>query len=192
MKLLIHIRNFFWIIWSNFYYKSKKAELHSTQIDSKDRVKNINEIDHLVKKLYRYFNYTKDSIELLGDAIIPPCEAYKQYKEGLLKDDCDGFHSLVYHCLIQSGLRAYLLTAQTNKSGHCVTIFKFEGLWYVVDYNTIYGSCRKLEPSIEEFNTYYESNYLRGDKVIINDLYEYNYTKGKFKLLNFKNTLHIN
>lgn len=192
MKLLIHIRNFFWVIWSNIYYKSKKVELHSTQIDSEDKVKTIDNIDHLVKKLYRYFNYTKDGAELLGDAIIPPCEAYKKYKEGLLKDDCDGFHSLVYHCLIQSGLRAYLLTAQTKKNGHCVTIFRFEGLWYVVDYNNVYGGCRRLEPSIGEFNTYYESNYHKGDKVVINELYEYNYTSGKFKLLNFKNTLYIN
>lgn len=189
----MHIRNYFWIVWSNVHYRNLKGtEMHSTKVDDEDKVKTLSDVEKLTKRLYRYFEYTKDGAELLFDAILPPCEAYKKYKEGKLKDDCDGFHSLVYHCLKQSGFRTYLLTAQTKKTGHCVTVFRYEGLWYVVDYNNIYGSCRRLEPSIGEFNTYFETNYVNGDKVVINELYEYDYTKGKFIMLNFDKTLYAN
>lgn len=192
MRFFLYLKHIFWVWWSNHYYKKHGAELHSTEIDPKDNVKDLQYVRWMVERLYKTFEYTKDSAELLGDAIIPPCEAYKKYKEGKLKDDCDGFHSLVYHCLKQSGFKTYLLTANTGKNGHCVTTFRYMGLWYVVDYNEIYGSCRRLEPSVQEFNDYYSKKYCNNKKVIYNALLEYDYEQGKFVLLNNKKTFYEN
>lgn len=187
MKFLIHIRNLLWLFWSNIHYRhTKGVDLHSTAIDEEDKVETLDDIYHLASKLNRHFDYKDDGVELLWDAIIPPSEAYKQYKNGLLKDDCDGFHSLVYHCLKQSGFTVYELCAQTKREGHCVAIFLYRGLWYVIDYTSVWGSYSRLEPSIEEFNTYFSRNYVNGDKVVNNEVLDYDYEKGKWKALNLK------
>ena len=192
MRFLINLKNLIWIWWSNYHYKKIGAELHSTAIDPSDTARTMNSLLFLMNKLYDKFHYTKDGADLLYDAMIPPCEAYKQYRNGELKDDCDGFHSLVYHCLKFSGFEAYLLTANSIKSGHCVVIFRMDYFWHVVDYNSIYTSTRTLETSLGEFNDYYSKKYCNGQKVLCNNLYSYDYKQGKFIMHNTKKMLEEN
>ena len=186
-KLLGDIGQLIWVAWSNFLFK--KLERFNTEVDESDKVKNIDDIAYLVRKLYSKFKYTKDGADQFYDAIVPPPETYKRYREGLLKDDCDGFHSLVYHCLKASGFQCYLLITHSVKSGHCTLVFKYQDLWYVCDYTGIYGSTTDLYTTIEEFNLYFERTYSPEKPVNYNALIEYNYETGKFKFLNFDKTI---
>ncbi len=185
-KVLGDIKQFIWVAWSNFRFR--KLERFNTEVDGKDKVKDINDIVNLVQRLYSKFKYTNDGIDQLFDAIVPPPETYKQYKEGLLKDDCDGFHSLVYHCLKASGIPCYLLVTSSVKAGHCTTVFKYKNLWYVCDYTGIYGSTKELYTTIEEFNQYFQEKYSKEKPVTYNAFIGYDYEKGKFKFLNFNKT----
>jgi hypothetical protein len=77
--------------------------------------------------LYAKFDYTKDGIDQLGDSITPPPQNYAHYLQDTVKDDCDGFHSLMYHCVKKSGIECYLLSVVSNDGGHCVLVFNVNG-----------------------------------------------------------------
>lgn len=53
----------------------------------------------LAKTLLESYEYTPDGPSQLFDAMRPPAYCYKEYKQGKLRDDCDGFHSALYHIL---------------------------------------------------------------------------------------------
>ena len=111
---------FWWPIWSNIRWR--KA-IKDCEILEEDKVNTVTEIRRLAKKLYAKFEYTKDGVDQLGDAITPPAQNYSYYLTGSVKDDCDGFHSLVYHCVSKSNIRCYLLSVVSNEGGHCVFLF---------------------------------------------------------------------
>lgn len=55
----------------------------------------------------------------------PPPYNYERYLKGVLKDDCDGFHALVYHCLFNCDINCCLLAVESPKGSHCVLLFKY-------------------------------------------------------------------
>ena len=181
-KFFLDIINRIWVHWSNLRYR--RCVRHSTDIHVSDKVYSIEDIKIKVNMLYEEFKYTKDGIKELGDAVLPPCEAYSRYLKGTFKDDCDGFHSLVYHCLSNSGVTCYLLTVITGLSkNHCVLVFNFKNKWYVNDYTSVYGGYDSLEKAIEDYNSTYSIHY-RAKKVKYNCFLRYDYLKGKFKFIN--------
>lgn len=173
-----------WVHWSNFRYR--KCIRYVTTTRECEKVYSEEDIRKAVKIWYNNFQYTKDGIKELGDAIIPPSEAYYKYTQGLFKDDCDGFHSLVYHCLNASKLSCYLLCAKINsKYGHCVLVFNFNNRWYVCDYDSIYGYYNSLNQAVYRYNEIYSENCgLDTNEVKYNCFLKYDYEKGKFKFVN--------
>ena len=111
-----------WPMWSNVRWK-KEAHCE-VDVNEEDHVKTLADIKKLVKRLYSKFTWTADDASQLWDCICPPPYNYRRYLEGELKDDCDGFHSLVKHCLDHSGIRCYLLSAVAVGAGHCVLLFQ--------------------------------------------------------------------
>ena len=182
VKLFGDIITSLWCMWSN--YRFKNVERFSKELQKIDKVVTLRDIKELVNRLYGCFVWTADGIDQLGDAITPPPQCYSTYLEKPLHDDCDGFHSLVYHCLYNSGIECYLLTANPLGEGHCVLTFKLKDLWYVVDYNDVYGEFHSLQDAIDRYNKEFVIVY-KSKPPIYNGLVEYDYKDGKFKRVNF-------
>lgn len=190
IKFFLDIKNYFWVKWSNFRFRH--LERFNKETSEEDIVKNVDDIVKLTNRVLGNFKYKNDDITQLFDAIVPPPQTYQEYLNGLFEDDCDGFHSLVYHCLQMSNIKCYLLITTSKPASHCTLVFKLNDLWYVVDYNNIFGSCNTLKDTLKEFNTYFESTYTKNKKVVYNALVDYNYSKGKFRLLNYNKVLKEN
>ena len=168
-----------WPMWSNFRWKNALKD-HS--IADEHMVKNLTETRALVKVLYNGFKWVADDATDLGDSITPPAQCYRDFCNGLLEDDCDGFHSLVYHCLAKSGMRCYLLSVVSDDGGHCVLVFENKGKWYVNDYNKVYDGCESLKEAVAAYNLEYIKRYCKeGSKVVYNGFIEFNYQTGKFR-----------
>lgn len=168
-----------WPIWSNVRWRNALKD-HS--VADEYLVKNLTDIKILVRLLYKKFKWVADDATELGDSITPPAQCYKDFCNGLLEDDCDGFHSLVYHCLAKSGVRCYLMSVVVASGGHCVLVFENKGKWYVNDYNKVYNGFATLREAVEDYNKIYLTSYHKEDnEVIYNGFTEYNYTTGKFK-----------
>ena len=168
-----------WPLWSNFRWR-KALKDHS--VADEHMVKNLTETRALVKVLYNGFKWTADDIKDLGDSITPPAQCYRDFCNGLLEDDCDGFHSLVYHCLAKSGMRCYLLSVVSDDGGHCVLVFENKGKWYVNDYSKVYDGYTTLKDAVEAYNVEYIKRYCKeGSEVVYNGFIEFNYQTGKFR-----------
>lgn len=136
----------------------------------------------LVRKLYSKFVWTKDDATELGDSITPPAQNYLNYLNGKLYDDCDGFHSLVYHCLRASNIQCYLLSVITIDGGHCVLVFNYQDKWYVNDYNDVYSGFATLKEAVEDYNKKYIKIYNDNlGEVVYNGFIHYDYKTGKFR-----------
>lgn len=186
IKLIGDLMISWWCWWSNKRFKNCiRSNIGTEPID---KVGTLSELQELVQRLYGCFIWTADGIDQLGDAITPPPQNYAKYLEMPLKDDCDGFHSLVYHCLYNSGIDCYLLTVNTTKfnEGHCVLLFYLDGKWYVNDYNTIYEGFDTYQEAIDDYNEHYVVNYKCQGSILYNGLVEYSYVTGKFKRKNFQ------
>jgi len=168
-----------WCWWSN--YRFKDVERFSREVEPDDKVHTMTEIYYLMKKLYSCFIWTADGIDQFGDAVTPPPQNYKTYLNQPLKDDCDGFHSLLYHCLFNSGYRCYLLTVNTLKTGHCVLLMQDKDLgWYVLDYTKIYKRCETPQKAIDDYAAAYPKVYKDSRPVVYTGLVSYDYKEGKF------------
>ena len=167
-----------WPMWSN--YRWRNSTRHNIGIEHDDEVKNLQDLEKLLEKFLEKFKWTKDGMDQLYDSITPPPRNYERYREGLLDDDCDGFHSLVYHCLYNSGIECYLMSVCAVKSGHCVLVLRFNEKWYVVDYGTIYGGYDDLNEAISCYNEAYHIIYHTKTEVFFDGLLSYNYIDGKF------------
>lgn len=177
-----------WPIWSNVRWS--KYATKDTFVREEDKVKTLTDIKNLVVRLYEKFEWTKDGVDELFDSICPPPYNYKRYCDGLLKDDCDGFHSLVYHCLKNSGIECYLLSTCAIGSGHCVLIFKYRNKWYVNDYRTVYAGYETAQEAVAAYNIEYVKKYSGAKSdVLFNSTVSYNYNTAKFsagKVANLK------
>ena len=177
-KIISDISTLWWCFWSNIRFHKYIRK----NIDIKEKYKNINSIEDILKiinELYSKFVYTKDGIDELYDAITPPPQNYQHYLDGELKDDCDGFHSLVYHILYNNKINCCLLTTTALNSAHCILLFKFNNLWYINDYKKIYGGFEDVKETILKYNEIYQNIY-KSKPVLFNALVKYNYNKGRF------------
>lgn len=174
-----------WTAWSNIRFKN--AERSDIGIlFSRDVVHNVMEIKELTKRIYSEFKYKKDGVDQLWDAIMPPPQNYLNYSFGMVQDDCDGFHSTLYHCLHKSNIECYLLSVAGIGSGHCVLVFLLNGLWHVVDYTTVYKGYKSLRDAVNEYNKQYKEIYNYKLDFIYNAVVKYDYNIGKFKGITVK------
>ena len=180
-KFFGDIAMLWWCFWSNIRFR--KAIRNNYGIIIEDKVNNLNEIKALVKRLYKKFKWTADGPDQLWDAITPPSQTYNHYLAGELKDDCDGFHSLVYYCLYNNEIECYLLTANAAKfsDGHCILLFKYNGKWRVNDYTRVYNGFDTPVEAIENYNEIFPEMY-DTKEVVYNGLISYDFNKGKFHI----------
>ncbi len=195
---------FWWVPWSNFRYR--KEERYSIDTDSQilAKIQNIvstsssqssicSNFSSLGSRFMKSFEYTKDGADKLWDAVCPPPFAYSQVRNSagannIFKDDCDGFHSLVYHYLHTAGIECYLMTVQAFPAGHCVLLFSINNSWYVWDYYSVYtklADSTSLQSVVGNYNDLYRHLYsnVKTD-VYCNCFLEYDYLKGKFYICN--------
>lgn len=168
-----------WIPWSNFYFR--KSIRSNIGIKEEDRVFTVDQIKKLTAKLYNKFTWTEDGPEQLFDAVTPPPQNYQNYLDGGVKDDCDGFHSLVFHCLYNSGIECYLMTANAIKAGHCLLIFRLDGLWHVDDYFCVYKGYEKIDDAIADYNKRFPGLCGITHQVFYNGFLSYDYETEKLK-----------
>ena len=166
-----------WCWWSNTRFKD--AIRDNKKVNDEDLVSTYKQVQTLVAKLYKKFKWTADGPDQLWDAMTPPPQNYQHYLDGLLKDDCDGFHALVYHCLYNSGIKCSLFTANAINSGHCILVFTLNSKWYVVDYSKVYKGYDTLEEAIDEYNKVYPTIY-KSKEILFNGFVQYNYETGKW------------
>lgn len=179
IKLIGNIIINWWCWWSNYRFRGTRRL--DKYVQDCDKVSDLNSIKQLVKRLFAKFEWTADGIDQLGDAVTPPPENYNKYLNAPLRDDCDGFHSLVYHCLKNSGIECYLMTVNPLRGGgHCVLIFNLWGKWYVNDYNQVYMGHVNPQDSVNDYNKMYTLYYKTGE-VVYNGFVSYDYTEGKFR-----------
>ena len=173
-----------WPIWSTIrFHKLQRADV---PIAVEYMVCDLPEIQALLYKVNKKFIYTHDGPDQLWDAIVPPPQNYENFIAGEIRDDCDGFHSTVYHCLHRSGIRCYLLSVNAFFDGHCVLLFELDNKWYVADYTRYYGGCDTPKKAIELYNGIYKDWYNTKHEVVFNGVTEYDYEHRKFKGIRIK------
>lgn len=168
-----------WTFWSNIRFKNSER----SDVDllyTEDFAYNVKEIKSLTRRIYDKFNYTKDGANQLWDAITPPPQNYLNYINGVVNDDCDGFHSTLYHCLHKSNIECYLMSVSGIGSGHCVLVFRLNNLWHVVDYTIVYSGHKNLSDAIKEYNSSYKKIYGYKKEFLYNAIIKYDYDKKKF------------
>lgn len=182
-KFLCYLSHkFWWVPWSNFRYR--KVERFNICCNAEDKAYSEATVKALAKRMYEKFDYTSDGADKLWDAVCPPPYAYSTISKGeKLRDDCDGFHSLMYKCLDTGAIKPYLMTVNALGSGHCVLVFYFDLKWYVLDYTTLYEGKHNLKDAVKEYNKIYKDKYKSKFKVRSNLFLKYNYNKGKFRLI---------
>ena len=170
----------YWCWWSNIRFR-KKIRTDTTLLLDEDRVSTLAEIKKLATKAYRRFKWTEDGPDVLWDAISPPPQAYKYYSDGLLEEDCDGFHALMHYCLSMNGIKSYLFTVTAIGSSHCILLFYFQNKWHVNDYYNVYGPYDTVKEAVEAYNLIFADRYKTESEVFSNQYVDYNYKTGKFK-----------
>lgn len=167
-----------WPFWSNIRFKNTVRS--NIPVLAADRVSTLSDIQQLANKVWDVFSYKKDGFNQLWDAITPPPQNYLYYQAGLVQDDCDGFHSTMYHCLINSGIQCYLLSANSLSGGHCLLVFCLNEHWHILDYTKIYGSWLILDNAVAHYNIVYKEKYSCKHDVWYNALISYDYTTRRF------------
>lgn len=126
-KLWLKLR----VNWSNFLYAKKNSD-----IECKNKLNSVSQIQLLAKDIYSKFIYTYDSVFELFDAMRTPSSCYEDYINGGLADDCDGFHAALYYPVEKNGFECYLLTYITTpiKESHTVLLVKIDNKYHVFDY----------------------------------------------------------
>ena len=182
VKLLGPLFTRWWCFWSNVRFK-KAIRTDKTLLREEDKVSTIKDIRKLAVTLYQKFEWTADGIDELWDAVTPPPQNYSNYIAAEeLKDDCDGFHSVMHYCLSMSGIECYLLSVNAWGLGHCVLLFKYRNKWYVNDYMGVYGPHDTAAQAIQEYNKTFVEDYQPKSEVWYNALVAYDYDLGKFKV----------
>ena len=175
---------FWWIHWSNFRWR--KALRQACETLSEDKAITTNEVKDLAAKLMTRFVWTRDSWDQLFDSILPPPQAYKTYLHGKLTDDCDGFHSLLYHCLKQSGRECYLMTVNALGAGHCIILLHNSGAWHIIDYKHVYDGCDTAQEAAQKYLDIFQELYNSRSKAFFHSYAAFDYVRGKFVFLKRK------
>ena len=150
--------------WSKIRWNKQRKVVAE---ECKETVKTIAEIRAMCSKVYSCFEWTMDDISELFDSYRPTEYLYNTYlgekaKGKKWQDDCDGYHTVIYHILIQNGFDAVLFTIATKPftKSHTMCLFKADGKMYLVNYTSVreyesgniqaivddYNKRNKLEP----------------------------------------------
>lgn len=177
------IAHHWWVLWSNIRYK--RSNKSNTELSDEFIINSKEDLNRIAVNAYKKFSYKEDGIKELYDSIIPPPTAYNEACNGVLSDDCDGFHSLMYYILSKqpNNLKCYLLSVCAFGSSHCVMLFNYNNEWYLCDYDKIYSGCKNIKESINRYNVQFVSRYCAKSEVLFNSLIEYDLIKNKFKLV---------
>lgn len=144
-RLLYKIYRPFYIWWCNYYWKhcrETQTECKLRICDVKHKDESISDyIKKMAARLMEKFEYTSDGEDQLYDSMPPPAEAYSQFINGELADDCDGFAAAMYHIAQMSGIDSKIVSVLStkNKYGHAVMMFYDGRKWKINDYKTVYS-----------------------------------------------------
>lgn len=141
------------VTWSNIKNNGDITEISVVEsIDSKDTAF-LTKLRALTKEVYSKFAWTMDNAEDLFDCMRTPARCYSDFKQGVLSDDCDGFHACIMQILKKSNTDSVLLTYMVPNLNDCHTILaaKNNNYYYKVDYTTVtkYNSLTLLIESIK-------------------------------------------
>lgn len=188
LKVFSPLANRWWVSWSNVRWRKHTEDIELEPDDEIGSIDSIYDIAQVAKNMYFDFEWTKDGIDELKDSICPPPYNYRRIKKGILEDDCDGFSSLMYHCLAKSGIKCYLMAVAAVGGAHCVLLFYVNGLWGIVDYDDVYYGFETAKEAIKTYNTEFIEMYVddQSQKVQSNFFVVYDYNKKKFKTAKVK------
>ncbi len=147
---LMTIGNYIWCWWSNLRWckATKEYPLQDKDIATQEEADKIDKfyefLSNAANRVNEGFNYTYDGIDELGDSVRPPAQCYKDLVEGSLKDDCDGFHSALYHIMSQDTFHTpvYMASigARNASKGHAILVgIDPLGAWFAQDYRATLG-----------------------------------------------------
>lgn len=127
--------------WSRIRWcRKRKIEAYPLQ----DHITETYTIQTMCSDVYRKFTWTMDDITQLGDSYAPVEYMYNQYVDSAttgkkFQDDCDGFHSVIYHILTQNGYDCVLFTIATKPitKSHTMVIFKKDDCYYLINYTSV-------------------------------------------------------
>ena len=144
MKRLIKLFAEFWLVarvyWSNY---RNTNNLVKCPVEQDLDLSTVSKLAKYINKAYSKFTYTYDGPDELFDSMRFPAQCYyEQFVKGSLRDDCDGFHSALYHVMSQTsllelGLKPYLLsiTDRYGRGAHCFFIARnIDGKIFIQDY----------------------------------------------------------
>ena len=142
------------VTWSNCKNKGDITNIVVTEtIDPKDTAF-LTKLRALAKTVYSKFIWTMDNAEDLFDCMRTPARCYSEFKQGTLKDDCDGFHACIMQILKESNIDSVLLTYMMPDLNDCHTILvaKNNNAYYKIDYTAVtkYASLELLVNGIKE------------------------------------------
>ena len=192
-NFIIKIVNWMWVMWSNLRWgKAKKIyPLLSIDLISKKDIHCSYDVIKFCKeaatRIYSNFTWTDDGIDQLKDAIRPPAQCYSDAIDSHLNEDCDGFHSALYHIMSQTsllelGLKPYLLsiTDRYGRAGHCFFIARnIDGNIFIQDYNqSTWFNTKDENEAVQKIKEQYKETY--EDAFI--GFYTYDLNKG-FKII---------
>ena len=174
-----------WCPWSKVRFSKKNWG--DTPVREEDKATTSEEVKALLKKADKKFKYTEDGFDQLWDAMQPPAQLYDDFiSDKIVEDDCDGYHSLIYHCLHHSDVKCYLLVVVARNAGHCTLVCKLEGKWHVADWTTVHPGYDTFEETVEAYNKWFIKPYDAKSDVFYNGLLRFDYKKGKFKFVSWK------
>ena len=147
--------------WSRFRWRDRLAG------DTLPVPKNIitrADIQSFLNECYPVFEWTMDGITQLTDSYRPLPYLYNEYYDAKkaggaakFKDDCDGYHTVVWHVLNANSIECALITLVTKPftKSHTMCAYKAtEGgrtVYYVIDYNWIRGVYTSLEDFVNAY-----------------------------------------
>lgn len=123
-----------------------------------EKIYSIDDIKNIQQSLFKNFSYQKDFI----DEIHTPAQCYKDYFYNNFNDDCDGFHSALYHILSKNNIEQWLVTQIPKYMyGHTYIIFKFNSKYGIIDYTNVTYGITNRKDLITIIKLYkYDSDYL--------------------------------
>lgn len=164
-----YLRNF----WSMIRWNGKR------KIDSEPVFEVTDDnLQSTLKDVYSHYVWTMDDISQLLDSICPPPYLYNWYLDiknsdssDKVKGDCDDYHALIYHLLINNGYDAALITFATKPitKSHTMTVIKDTAEDGTVSYRVIDYTSIKTYASLEEF----AESYKYPVRVWTLDMYDY-------------------
>ena len=174
MRALIKLFANFWLVarvyWSNYKNAGNIADY---DVEDNLDLSTVSKLAKYIDKSYSKFTYTYDGPDELFDSMRFPAQCYyDQFVKGILRDDCDGFHSSAYHIATRYGYDAYILTYMTSHliDSHTVLEIRKNNSLYKIDYSRLITG-----KTIDDL--------IKGKNVIAYNLVKFNYKQKKWYIV---------